>query len=222
MKIKPAVERICSKKLPVLRKHATAICTDERAWIDLLLSKVALILASVIILAALYHLAADAGRMSQDRQLEVIAQDFRSAIDSAGRDSYGAGCKNYSFDLHQHHGSFGSGLNVFVSGEYVTASFDEKERRYTSVKPLTYKTLPFSEAELRKELTDAFSATGTQDQPIPASVGSEYLTGFLASLGTKEKNLNTSTPVHIEKSLICVYNLNGTGVKELEYILVYQ
>jgi len=222
MKVKPGAGKTHSRRPAIPQNHTTGICTDERAWIDLLLSKVALILASVIILAALYHLAADAGRMNHDRQLEVIAQDFRSAIDSAGRDSDGAGGKNYSFDPYEYHGRFGSGLNASVSGEYVTASFDEKGRKYTSVKPLTYKTLPFSEAEVRKELTDAFSAAGTQGQPIPASIGPERLTGFLATLGTKEKNLNISTPVHIEKTLIYAYNLNGTGVKELEYILVYQ
>lgn len=222
MKVKPVAEKVPSRRPVIPRDHTTHICTDERAWVDLLLSKVALILAGVIILAALYHLAVDAGRMNQDRQLEVIAQDFRSAIDSAGRDSYGAGGKNYSFDPYEYHGRFGSGLNVSVSGEYVTASFDEKGRRYTSVKPLTYKTLPFSETEVRKELMDAFSAAGTLGQPIPAPIGPENLMEFLATLGTKEKNLNISIPVHIEKTLIYTYNLNGTGVKELEYILVYQ
>ncbi len=216
MKVKPCPQ----KSTP--QKYLFHFIADDRAWIDLLLSKVALIFASIIILAALYHLAADAGRMNQDRQLDAIAQDFRSAIDSAGKSSYEAGGKIYFFDAYKKHGSFGSGLNASVSGEYVSMSFEEKGRRYGSVKPLMYKTLPLSEDEVRGELMGAFSANGNISQPIPASYGYTGVTEFLAALGTKEENLNTSIEIHIEKTLVYIQNLNGTGVKELEYILVYQ
>ena len=216
MKVKPCLQ----KNIP--QKHPFHFIADDRAWIDLLLSKVALIFASIIILAALYHLAADAGRMNHDRQLDAIAQDFRSAIDSAGKSSYEAGGKIYIFDAYKKHGSFGSGLNASVSGEYVSVSFEEKGRRYGSVKPLMYKTLPLSEDEVRGELMGAFSANGNISQPIPASYGYIAVAEFLAALGTKEENLNTSIEVHIEKTLVYIQNLNGTEVKELEYILVYQ
>ena len=216
MKVKP-----CPQK-STAHKYLFHFIADDRAWIDLLLSKVALIFASIIILAALYHLAADTGSMNQDRQLDAIAQDFRSAIDSAGKSSYEAGGKIYFFDAYKKHGSFGSGLNVSVSGEYVSVSFEENGRKYSSVKPLMYKTLPLSEDEVRGELTAAFSANGNISQPIPASYGYIAVAELLAALGTKEENLNTSIEVHIEKTLIYIQNLNGTEDKELEYILVYQ
>jgi len=206
----------------VLQKHHQSFIRNDRAWIDLLLSTVALVFASIVILAALLHLAADAGRMDQQKQLDAIAQDFRSSIDSTWKSSPEDGGKSYFFEIYENHGSFGSGLNATVSGEYVSVSFEENGKRFRSVKPLTYKTLPLAQGEVRKELTETFSASGNSSYPIPASYGYMEVTEFLGALGTKEKNLNISTEVHIEKTLIYVHNLNGTGVKELEYILVYQ
>ncbi|WP_292462511.1 hypothetical protein [Methanolobus sp.] len=214
--------KLCLQK-STPRKYLFHFIADDRAWIDLLLSKVALIFVSIIILAALYHLAADAGRMNHDRQLDLIAQDFCSAINSAGKSSYEtAGGNIYFFDAYNKYGNFGSGINASVSGEYVSVSFEENGRRYGSVKPLMYKTLPLSEDEVRGELMGAFSANGNISQPIPAFYGYTAVTEFLAALGTKEENLNTSMEVHIEKTLIYIHNLNGTEVKELEYILVHQ
>jgi hypothetical protein len=209
-------------KKAVLQKHQQKFIRNDMAWIDLLLSKVALVFASIVILAALCHLAADAGRMDQQRQLDAIAQDFRSAIDSSWKRSSETGGNIYFFEIYEKHGLFGSGLNATVSGEYVSVSFEENGRRFSSVKPLTYKTLPFAEDTVRKELTDTFSASGNLSDPIPGSYGYTNVAEFLAALGTKEEILNTSTEIHIEKTLIYTYNLNGTGVKELEYILVYQ
>ncbi|MDW7731457.1 MAG: hypothetical protein SCH66_03390 [Methanolobus sp.] len=195
---------------------------DTKAWIDLILSKAALIFASIIILAALYHLTADLQQADKQRQLDAIAQDFRSAIDSTGQSPYGTSSANisYFFDPYRRDGRFSSQLNASVSGEYVSVLHEEDDKSICSVKPLSYRTLPYNDSEIRDELLDSFSARGELNDPIMPPFTYLNVTDLLTSLGVKEKNLNISTKVHIVKTLI--YIQNGTEVKELEYVLVYQ
>ncbi|KXS44962.1 MAG: hypothetical protein AWU59_179 [Methanolobus sp. T82-4] len=195
---------------------------NDRAWIDLILSKTALIFASIIILAALYHLSADFQQADKQRQLDAIAQDFRSAIDSAGQSPHGTSSSNisYSFDAYGPEGQFTGQPDAWVSGEYVGMSYGENNRTIYAVKPLTYKTLPYNETIMRNKLLNRFSASGELADPIVSPFTYLNVSDFLTTLGTKEKNLNTSAKVHIVKTLIHVQN--GTEVRELEYVLVYQ
>ncbi|TGC10573.1 hypothetical protein [Methanolobus halotolerans] len=195
---------------------------DSTAWIDLILSKTALIFASIIILAAVYHLTAEIQQADKQRQLDAMAQDFRSAIDSVGQSHYGMASANisYFFDTYDRSGRFTDQLNASVSGEYAGISYEEDDKLIYAVKPLAYKTLPYNESEIRNELLDHFSASGNRTQPIMPPFTYSNVTDLLTSLATKEKNLNTSTKVHIVKSLI--YVVNNSEVRELEYILVYQ
>lgn len=195
---------------------------NDRAWIDLILSKTALIFASIIILAALYHLSADLQQADKQRHLDAIAQDFRSAIDLAGQSPHGTSSANisYSFDTYGPEGKLTGQPDAWVSGEYVVISYEENNRNIYAVKPLAYRTLPYNETVIRDKLLNQFSASGESADPIVSPFKSSNVTEFLTTLGTKEKNLNTSTKVHIVKSLI--YLENGTEVRELEYVLVYQ
>ncbi len=185
------------------------IVTDEWAWADLLLSKAALIIASIVVLAALYHFYAEMGSVERDMQLDTMAQDLRSAIDAASSKEQ----KPYSFDSYR----LGAPIpNVSISGEYVC--IEENGKRH--VKALTYRTLVLTEDTLREKLSDTFLANGSSNEPIPASY--EDITVYLSTLGTKEQNINTSTEVHIKKTLIYIYDQNDTKVKGLEYVLVHQ
>ena len=195
---------------------------EKRAWIDLIISKTALIFATVVIMAALYHLAADIEQLDQKRELELIAQDLKCAIDSAGgSQQVGTPAKSdYTFNSDiMDNGLFGS-VNVSVSGEYVTVSSRQGGREIFHAEPLTYRTLAISREELSNEMLNKFSASGNESDPVlhPFTYGN--VSDFLSVLGTKEADLNTSTEVHIVKTLI--YCVNGTEQNELEYILVYQ
>ncbi|WP_406659639.1 hypothetical protein V7O66_07245 [Methanolobus sp. ZRKC3] len=195
---------------------------DKGAWIDLILSKTALIFATVVILAALYHFAADLEQLNQKEQLEVISQDMSYAIDSVGSSPYRSPSakKDYSFDKYRGDRGFFDTMNVSVSGEYIAVSHRENNREIFSAEPLTYRTLALTPEELSSEMIQRFSAGGELNDPINLPFTYEDIFDFLAYLGTKETELNTSTEVHIAKTLI--FYINDTEVRDLEYILVYQ
>lgn len=161
---------------------------ENRAWVDLILSKTALIFTSIIILAALYHLTAELQQADKQRQLDAMAQDFRSAIDSAGQSPYGTSSANIThfFDIYRRDGKFTGQLNASVSGEYVKLSYEEDNRSIYAVKPLAYRTLTYNENEIGYELLTQFSACGNITQPIKPPYTYDNVTDFLTSLGTKD------------------------------------
>lgn len=57
---------------------------DNSAWADFLISKAALILASVVLFAALFHLAAGFKELEAQEQLDFLALDFKTAVDKVG------------------------------------------------------------------------------------------------------------------------------------------
>ncbi|MBN2110370.1 MAG: hypothetical protein JW705_04695 [Methanosarcinaceae archaeon] len=195
---------------------------DTGGWIDLILSKTALMIASIIILAALYHLSAELQHADKQRQLDTIAQEFRSAIDSAGQSPCSISSANisYFFGTYTGNGQFAGQMNASVSGEYVKISYEEQDRALHAFKPLAYRTIPLNENMLRNELLDRFSASGEVSDPIRQPFTYPCVTDFIRSLGTKEIDLNMSGKVHITKALI--YIQNESEVRELEYVLVYQ
>jgi len=69
---------------------------DNSAWADFLISKAALILASVILFTALFHLAAGFKELEAQEQLDFLAWDFKTTVDmvgsgNSGLDSSGSG-----------------------------------------------------------------------------------------------------------------------------------
>ncbi len=57
---------------------------DDSAWADFLISKAALILASVILFAALFNLVAGFKELETQEQLDFLARDFKTAVDEVG------------------------------------------------------------------------------------------------------------------------------------------
>jgi hypothetical protein len=195
---------------------------NEKAWIDLILSKTALICATLIIISAAYHLANDFQQLSEKNELEIISKDLTYSIDAVGRSTHGtlASSQEYSFKNYEMDNEIFSKMNVSVSGEYVSVSYQDKERMLSAAEPLMYKTLAFTPDELSNKMITQFSASGNVSDPIHYPHTYEDISNYLAIIGTKDKNLNTSTKVNIVKTLICC--ANNTEVKKLEYILVYQ
>lgn len=204
-----------------MRKTRRSIIDDQSGWIDFTLSKIAMIIASVIIIAAAFQLAADFKDMGRENELGVIALDLKSALDNVGSDTFDAGVmRTYSFDMERF--SFDNDfydVNASISGEYVrmTATISDG-RSIHAVKPLTFRVLPFNESTLRSELSDSFGQDGTVDDPIV----SDYITvvDVLAQTSANEVMLNTSMDIYIQKTFICINT--GNGVNKLDYVLVHQ
>lgn len=204
-----------------LRKTRRSIIDDQSGWIDFTLSKIAMIIASVIIIAAAFQLAADFKDMGRENELGVIALDLKSAVDNVGSDTFDAGVvRTYSFDMERF--SFDNDfydVNASISGEYVrmTATISDG-RSIHAVKPLTFRVLPFNESTLQSELAGRFGHDGTVDDPIV----SDYTTvvDVLAQTSANEVMLNTSMDVYIQKTFICINT--GNGVNKLDYVLVHQ
>ena len=198
-----------------------SILNDQSGWIDFILSKIALIIASVIIISATFQLAADFKDVGLEHELGILALDFKSNVDNPGSDTFDSGIRRtYSFDMEK----FGSetgfyNVNAAISGEYVEITATAHGgRQIHAVKPLMLKVLPFNESTLRYELKDEYGHNGT----IEDLITSDYLTvaGFLSQKSADKVMLNTSTGVFIQKTIIYVETDNG--VYDLEYTLVYQ
>ncbi len=204
-----------------LRKTRRSIIDDQSGWIDFTLSKIAMIIASVIIIAAAFQLAADFKDMGRENELGVIALDLKSAVDNVGSDTFDAGVvRTYSFDMERF--SFDNDfydVNASISGEYVRMTATTSDgRSIHAVKPLTFRVLPFNESTLQSELAGRFGHDGTVDDPIV----SDYTTvvDVLAQTSANEVMLNTSMDVYIQKTFICINT--GNGVNKLDYVLVHQ
>ena len=200
-----------------------SILDDQSGWIDFTLSKIAMIIASVIIITATFQLAADFKDMGRENELEVIALDFKSAVDNVGSNTFDAGVmQTYSFDMEMF--SFDNGfynVNASISGEYVRMTATTGDGRYIhAVKPLTFRVLPFNESTLRSELANEFGNDGTVGDPII----SNYTTvvEFLSQTSANEVMLNTSMSVYIQKTFINIFITTDPGVSKLDYILVHQ
>ncbi|MEZ5333772.1 MAG: hypothetical protein R2741_00270 [Methanolobus sp.] len=194
---------------------------DNTAWVDLILSKTALILATVIILAAVYSLAGSSSELVKKDELELITVDLVSNIDAAGGTGSDAGnIVIYSFDLNSEELVEYEKMNISVSGEYVRCALEDGSTNIVAARPLSYSTLPFSPEHLRTLLSGQFAADGSIGQPVNSSFPYNDVTDFLSLNSAEALNLNTSRDVFIEKRSVFV--VDGSEVNELEYVLVYQ
>ncbi|SDF84270.1 hypothetical protein SAMN04488589_1492 [Methanolobus vulcani] len=198
------------------------LITDDSAWIDLLLSKTALILATLIILAAVYSLAGSSADLVRKDELEIIATEIASNIDSAGssRSDNSVNCITFDPESYEQQLSKRNELNISVSGEYIFCTLTENGRDISAARQLSYRTLPLSPNKFRNLLSGTFGADGNSSQPINSAFPYADVTDFLADRGTGELYLNTSKELHIQKTTVFV--TDGSEVNGLEYILVYQ
>jgi hypothetical protein len=206
------------KRKEVRIHHLTA---DDSAWADLLLSKTALILATVTILMAIYSLAGSSSDLVRKGEVEIIIADIASNIDSVGSshsdnsNSYVKLNPDYELKL-----SSRSDLNISISSEYVFCTLKENGQDISAARQLSYRTLTLNPQDLRNILVCAFGADGNISQPINSFFPYTGITELLANRGSDELYLNTSKEVHIQKTMVFV--TDGSEVNELEYVLVYQ
>ena len=199
-----------------------SILYDQSGWIDFTLSKIALIIASVIIISAAFQLASDFKDVGRENELGVIALDLKSAVDNAGSDTFDAGVvRTYSFDMERFNfDNHFYEINAYISGEYVRMTATDDGKTIHAVKPLTFRVLPFNDSTLRNELVDRFGHDGTMNDPI----ASDYtmIVDFLSQKSANELMLNTSMPVYIQKTFTYAIPITDSGVNKIDYVLVHQ
>ena len=164
------------------QKTSEGLWKESSAWADFTLSKTALILASVIIICAIFNLEADLIELNNEMELDAIALDLRSVIGQATNEGFENVPKNnYSFDLEEK-GIDGNELDIYISGEYVRVEKISNERTLHSVKPLIFRTIVFDENTLRKELFSEFGHNGSKEDPVISEP--TKITDFLYSKGS--------------------------------------
>ncbi len=196
---------------------------DESAWADFLISKGALILASVILFAAFFQLAAGFKVLEAQEQLDFLARDFKVVVDEAGAGSFQREASeefSYRFDENEifRASPFRKNIEVLVSGEYVHLKAKYDEKSFSAVRPFAFRVLPFNEFVLREKLHAEFGAEGCEDSPLTAEL--HEIKAFLQVSGAREMVLNTGENISIKKELI--YVKDSEGVSAFGCVLVYQ
>lgn len=97
---------------------------DESAWADFLISKAALILASIVLFSALFHLVAGFKELEAQEQLDFLARDFKTAVDKAG--SGNSGPDNPEL------GNFRTGIQQDFQDEFDSPSQGESQDDFDS------------------------------------------------------------------------------------------
>ena len=184
---------------------------DDSAWADFLISKAALILASIILFAALFQLAAGFKDLEAQEQLDFLARDFKTAVDEAGAGSFQGEVQekvqeelSFRFDENEVFlaSPFGENIEVCVSGEYVHLKARYDEKSFSAVRPFAFRVLPFNESILQGKLHTKFGAEGSEDSPLTAEI--REIKAFLQVSGTEEVVLNAGENISIKKELIYV------------------
>jgi hypothetical protein len=206
------------------------IIDNSSAWADFLISKAALILASVIIFAALFHLVTGFKNFETQKQLDYIALDFKKAVDEAGagniQEEYTEGnseeFKEISYYFNEREAfrasPYGRDIKIAVSGEYVSLKAKSHGRNFSTARPFTFRIIPSSESVFREKLLSKFGAEGSKKRPLTASY--TEIQAFIQMLGTEEAILNPEERISLKKELI--YVEDEEGVSTFACILVYQ
>jgi len=203
---------------------------DSSAWADFLISKAALILASIILFAALFHLVTGFKDFEIQKQLDYLALDFKKAVDEAGAgnfkeessEEYPEEFKELSYCFNEKEAfralPYGRNIKIGVSGEYVSLKAETDGRSFSTARPFAFRILPFNESVLREKLLSRFGAEGSQKHPLIADY--TEIKAFIKMLGTKEAVLDPEENVSLKKELI--YVKEEEGVSTFACILIYQ
>lgn len=211
---------------------------DDSAWADFLISKAALILASVVLFAALFNLIASFKGLETREKLDFLALDFKTAVDEVGsgnsqaetqqgfQEKFQSGSQDefressYCFSEQEIFRDlpFTGDIKVRVSGEYVCLEAESGERSFRAVKPFAFRVLPLNESILHEKLSEEFGAPGNEETPLTADYSE--IRAFLQALGAEEAVLNPNENISLKKEFI--YMKDEEGVSAFGCVLVYQ
>ncbi|MBC7084921.1 MAG: hypothetical protein H5T43_00935 [Methanomethylovorans sp.] len=189
---------------------------DERGWIDFFLSKTALILASVVVIAAIYHFALNMEEISYKKELDRLSAELLYYIDNVGSSSEET-CVTYAIDFnHLPHFQYKT-VEVLISCEYVIINANIDGKSIIAAKAPAFRVYPYSPSTLSNNLKSNYGSNGSINEPIRADYADiiKYLTSI-----TKEVSFNTSNPIYIQKTFI--YFTDDINVDKIGYVLVYQ
>ncbi|MGD9778220.1 hypothetical protein [Methanomethylovorans sp.] len=197
-------------------KQMSGFLQDERAWVDFVLSKTALILASVVVIAAIYHFAVSMDEVNHQKELDVLSTELLSYIDKAGSSPDEV---NITYTFNKEHLSHfqGQHLETLISGEYVVVYANIDGRSIISAKTPAFRVYPYPPSVLYDDLRSEYGSSGTIIEPIRAEHAD--MIGYLTSR-TDEISFNASKQVYIQKTFI--YFIGDVNVEKIGYVLVYQ
>lgn len=197
-------------------KQMSGFLQDERAWVDFVLSKTALILASVVVIAAIYHFAVSMDEVNHQKELDVLSTELLSYIDKAGSSTDEV---NITYTFNKEHLSHfqGQHLETLISGEYVVVYANIDGRSIISAKTPAFRVYPYPPSVLYDDLRSEYGSSGTITEPIRAEHAD--MIGYLISR-TDEVSFNASKQVYIQKTFI--YFIGDVNVEKIGYVLVYQ
>lgn len=197
---------------------------DNSAWADFLISKAALVLASIVLFAAVFHLLAGFKDLEAQEQLDYLARDFKTRVDEAGarnfQETFNSQETLYCFSDKEVFRAlpFGEDVKIRVSGEYVCLEAESEARGFRAVRPFAFRVLPFNESVLQEKLRTRFGAEGSEVSPLIADYTEIEI--FLQALGTEEAILDPEENISLKKELI--YVKGKEGVSAFGCILIYQ
>ena len=197
-------------------KQMSGFLQDERAWVDFVLSKTALILASVVVITAIYHFAVSMEEVSHQRELDVLSTELLSYIDKAGSSPDEV---NITYTFNEEHLSHFQehSTDILISGEYVVINADVDGRSLISAQTPAFRVYPYPPSVLYDDLRSEYGSSGTITEPIRAEHAD--MIGYLTSR-TDEVSFNASERVYIRKTFI--YFTDDINVEKIGYVLVYQ
>jgi hypothetical protein len=194
---------------------------DNSAWADFLISKAALILASIILFAALFHLIAGFEELEKQEQLDFLARDFKTAVDKAGAGNFQGASQGASYCFNEKEVFRAlqfDDVKICVSGEYVCLKAESNGRNFSAVRPFAFRILPFEDSLLKEKLRTRFGTDGSEEAPIKANYSE--IEAFLQVLGTEEAVLDPEEKISLKKEF--VYVKDEKGVSTFGCILIYQ
>lgn len=191
---------------------------DDSAWADFLISKAALIISSVVLFAALFHLVSGFKDIETQQKLDSLARDFKNTVDKVGAVNFPE--ISYCFKEQDAYQTFSSGkdLNIRVSGEYICLEVESGERKFSAVRPFAFRILPLNNSALQEKLNTRFGARGSADSPL--RVNYAEIESFFSMLGTEEAVMDPEVKISLKKELI--YVKDGEEVSTFACILIYQ
>ncbi|MCC7576196.1 MAG: hypothetical protein KK926_05100 [Methanomethylovorans sp.] len=189
---------------------------DERAWVDFVLSKTALILASVVVIAAVYHFAVSMEHMDRQKELDMLSTELLSNIDKVGSSPYES---NITYKFNAEHLSYlqGQQFEISISSEYVAIDTNIDGRSMISARTPAFRVYPYPPSILYNDLRSEYGTNGTIMEPISAE--HKDIIGFLASRAN-EVSFDASEQFYIHKTFI--YFADDINVEKIGYVLVYQ
>ena len=200
--------------------------SDNSAWADFLISKAALILASIVLFTALFHLVSGFKEVQVQEQLEALANDFKAETDRKGAENFQEGFREdfpestYCFPEKELYNTLppGTDVKVRISGEYVCLEAEVEGKFFRAVRPFAFKVLPLKETEVHDRLHSRFGTDGSKDGPIIFPFSD--VEAFLQELGTQEIILDSEENITFKKEPI--HMRDHQGVSAFGCVLVYQ